>query len=98
MKRRKIPTLPIDFFKDVDNKQKYQKMLYGSILDGVEQTLANGKPSFVMARIDDGRKVRDVTISYDSYESNLKTVLEFYEKNEEYELCSRTLELLNEVL
>jgi hypothetical protein len=46
-KRRIIPTLPADFFEDPANKVKYQKMLYSSILDGVEQTLKNGKPSFV---------------------------------------------------
>ena len=52
-KRRNIPTLPIDFFSDVDNKANYQKILYNSILDGIEQTLENGKPSFIMARVDD---------------------------------------------
>ena len=38
-KRRIIPTVPADFFEDTANKVKYQKMLYSSILDGVEQTL-----------------------------------------------------------
>ena len=38
-KRRIIPTLPVNFFEDTDNKDKYQKMLYSSIVDGVEQTI-----------------------------------------------------------
>lgn len=96
-KRRNIPTLPADFFEDTANKTKYQKMLYASILDGVEQTLNNGKPSFIMARVDDGKNVRDVEILKDSFKSNLETVLDFYEQTEEYELCSKTLELINQV-
>jgi len=96
-KRRTIPTLPADFFSDVTNKIKYQKMLYASILDGVEQSLHNGKPSFVMARIEDGKNVKDVSILKESFKSNLETCLNFYEQQEEYELCSKTLELINQV-
>ena len=96
-KRRIIPTLPADFFQDTANKVKYQKMLYSSILDGVEQTLANGKPSFVMARVSDGKNVNDVSILKESFVSNLETVLDFYERVEEYEQCSRTVKLINQI-
>ena len=96
-KRRIIPTLPADFFEDTANKVKYQKMLYSSILDGVEQTLQNGKPSFVMARVDDGRNVKDVSILKESFKTNLETVLDFYEQVEEYEKCLRTVELINQI-
>lgn len=96
-KRRIIPTLPVDFFEDTENKIKYQKMLYSSIVDGVEQSLQNGKQSFVMARVDDGKNVRDVEILKSSFKSNLETVLDFYEQAEEYEKCSKTLNLLNQI-
>lgn len=96
-KRRNIPTVPADFFEDAANKFKYQKMLYSSILDGVEQTLKNGKTSFVMARVDDGKNVRDVSILKESFKTNLETVLDFYEQAEEYEQCSRTAKLLNQI-
>jgi len=96
-KRRNIPTLPIDFFSDFDNKVNYQKILYSSILDGVEQTLKNGKLSFVMARVDDGKNVKDVSILKESFKTNLETVLDFYEQTEEYELCSKTLNLINQI-
>ena len=71
-KRRIIPTLPVNFFEDTDNKTKYQKMLYSSILDGVEQTLENGKPSFIMMRVDDGRNLKDVSVLKESFKSNLE--------------------------
>ena len=96
-KRRIIPTLPVDFFEDTTNKVKYQKMLYSSILDGVEQTLANGKPSFVMARVSDGKNVKDVSILKESFKTNLETVLDFYEQVEEYEKCSRTVNLIKQI-
>jgi hypothetical protein len=96
-KRRIIPTLPADFFEDAVNKVKYQKMLYSSILDGVEQTLQNGKLSFVMARVNDGRNVRDVSILKESFKINLETVLDFYEQVEEYEQCTRTVKLINQI-
>jgi len=96
-KRRKIPTLPIDFFSDFENKVNYLKILYSSILDGVEQTLKNGKLSFVMARVDDGKNVKDVSILKESFKTNLETVLDFYEQTEEYELCSKTLNLINQI-
>ena len=96
-KRRIIPTLPVDFFEDTTNKVKYQKMLYSSILDGVEQTIHNGKTSFVMARVNDGKNVRDISILKDSFKSNLKTCLDFYEQAEEYEQCSRTVNLINQI-
>ena len=96
-KRRIIPTLPVDFFEDTTNKVKYQKMLYSSILDGVEQTIHNGKTSFVMARVNDGKNVRDISILKDSFKSNLETCLDFYEKTEEYEQCSRTVNLINQI-
>ena len=44
-------------------------MLYSSILDGVEQTLANGKPSFVMARVSDGKNIKDVSILKESFKT-----------------------------
>jgi hypothetical protein len=96
-KRRIIPTLPVDFFEDTENKVKYQKMLYSSIIEGVEQSLHNGKQSFIMARVDDGKNVRDVEILKDSFKSNLETVLDFYEQVEEYEKCSKTLDLINKI-
>ena len=96
-KRRIIPTLPADFFEDAANKVKYQKMLYSSILEGVEQTLEHGKPSFIMARVDDGKNVRDVSILKESFKTNLETVLDFYEQVEEYEQCSRTVKLINQI-
>jgi len=96
-KRRIIPTLPADFFEDATNKVKYQKMLYSSILEGVEQTLANGKPSFVMARVSDGKNINDVSILKESFKTNLKTILDFYEQVEEYEKCSRTVNLINQI-
>ena len=96
-KRRSIPTLPINFFEDTENKIKYQKILYSSIVEGGEQTLQNGKTSFVMARVEDGKNVKDISILKDSFKSNLKTVLDFYERTEQYELCSKTLELINKI-
>ena len=96
-KRRIIPTLPVDFFEDAANKVKYQKMLYSSILDGVEQTLKNGKPSFVMARVNDGKNVKDISILKESFKTNLETVLDFYEQVEEYEQCSRTVNLIKQM-
>ena len=96
-KRRIIPTVPADFFQDTANKVKYQKMLYSSILDGVEQTLQNGKPSFVMARFNDGKNVKDISILKESFKTNLETCLDFYERAEEYELCSRTVNLINQI-
>ena len=96
-KRRIIPTLPANFFDDADNKVKYQKILYSSILDGVEQTLQNGKLSFVMARVNDGKNVKDVSILKESFKTNLETVLNFYEQVEEYEQCSRTVKLINQI-
>ena len=96
-KRRIIPTLPADFFSDATNKVKYQKMLYSSILDGVEQTLQNGKPSFVMARVNDGKNVRDISILKESFKTNLETCLNFYEQVEEYEQCSRTVNLIKQI-
>ena len=96
-KRRIIPTLPVNFFEDTDNKTKYQKMLYSSILDGVERTLENGKPSFIMMRVDDGRNLKDVSVLKESFISNLETCLDFYEQIEEYELCSKTLNLINQI-
>ena len=96
-KRRIIPTLPANFFDDADNKVKYQKILYSSILDGVEQTLQNGKLSFVMARVNDGKNVKDVSILKESFKTNLETVLDFYEQVEEYEQCSRTVKLINQI-
>ena len=96
-KRRIIPTLPADFFNDATNKVKYQKMIYSSILDGVEQTLENGKHSFIMARVSDGKNIKDVSILKESFKSNLETVLDFYEQVEEYEKCSRTVNLINQI-
>jgi len=96
-KRRNIPTLPVNFFDDTSKKIEYQKILYSSILDGVEQTLQNGKSGFVMARVSDGKNIKDVSILKESFRSNLKTVLDFYEQAEEYEQCSRTVKLINQI-
>ena len=96
-KRRIIPTLSVNFFEDTTNKVKYQKMLYSSILDGVAQTLENGKPSFIMMRVDDGRSVKDVSVLKDSFKSNLETCLDFYEQVEEYEMCSKILNLIKQI-
>jgi len=96
-KRRHIPTVPINFYEDIENKDKYQRILYSSILDGVEQSLKSNKNKFVMARINDGRNLKDIEILEDAFKTNLKTVLDYYEQKEEYELCSKTLNLINQI-
>ena len=96
-KRRIIPTVPIDFYEDIENKDKYQRMLYSSILDGVEQSLKKNKSKFIMARVNDGRNLKDIEILEDSFKTNLETVLDYYKQNEEYELCSKTLNLINQI-
>jgi len=96
-KRRFIPTVPVNFYEDVENKDKYQRMLYSSILDGVEQSLEKNRNKFVMARVNDGKKLKDIEILEDSFKTNLETVLNYYEQNEEYELCSKTLNLINQI-
>ena len=96
-KRRNIPTIPVDFYQDAGLKAQYQKILYKSIIEGVEQSLNKNKDKFVMARVEDGKSVKDVEILRDSFKTNLETVLNYYEQEEEYELCSRTLNLINQV-
>jgi len=96
-KRRNIPTIPADFYQDAGRKAQYQKILYRSIIEGVEQSLSKNKDKFVMARVEDGKSVKDVEILRDSFKVNLETVLNYYEQQEEYELCSRTLNLINQV-
>ena len=96
-KRRNIPTLPIDFYDDGKQKEKYRGILYNSILEGVEQSLQKNKDKFIMARVDDGNDLKDIEILKDSFRVNLYVVLDFYEKNEEYEKCSHTLDLINQI-
>ena len=96
-KRRNIPTIPADFYQDTGNKAQYQKILYKSIIEGVEQSLSKDKDKFIMARVEDGKSVKDVEILRESFKTNLETVLNYYEQQEEYELCSRTLNLINQV-
>jgi len=96
-KRRNIPTIPADFYQDAGRKAQYQKILYKSIIEGVEQSLNKNKDKFVMARVEDGKSVKDVEILRDAFKTNLETVLNYYEQQEEYELCSRTLNLINQV-
>ena len=60
-------------------------------------TLENGKPSFIMMRVDDGRSVKDVSVLKDSFKSNLETCLDFYEQVEEYEMCSKILNLIKQI-
>ena len=96
-KRRNIPTIPADFYQDAGRKAQYQKILYKSIIEGVEQSLNKNKDKFVMARVEDGKSVKDVEILRESFKTNLETVLNYYEQQEEYELCSRTLNLINQV-
>ena len=50
-----------------------------------------------MARVEDGKSVKDIEILKDAFKTNLETVLNYYEQQEEYELCSRTLNLINQV-
>ena len=96
-KRRNIPTLPIDFYNDGKQKEKYRGILYNSILEGVEQSLQKNKDKFIMARVDDGEYLKDIEILKDSFKANLDVVLDYYEEIEEYEKCSYTLDLINQI-
>ncbi len=96
-KRRNIPTIPIDFHSDGQHKEKYRSILYASIIEGVEQSLYKNKDKFIMARVNDGDQLKDIEILKDSFKTNLETILNYYEENEEYEKCSHTLNLLNKI-
>ena len=50
-----------------------------------------------MARVNDGKNVKDVSILKESFKTNLETVLNFYEQVEEYEQFSRTVKLINQI-
>ena len=82
-KRRNIPTIPADFYQDAGRKAQYQKILYKSIIEGVEQSLNKNKDKFVMARVEDGKSVKDVEILRDAFKTNLETVLNYYEQHED---------------
>jgi hypothetical protein len=43
------------------------------------------------------KNVKDVSILKESFKTNLETVLDFYEQTEQYELCSKTLNLINQI-
>lgn len=96
-KRRNIPTVPIDFYGDGKQKEKYRGILYDSIVEGVEQSLYKNNDKFIMARVDDGNHLKDIEILKDSFKANLDVVLSYYEENEEYEKCSHTLNLINKI-
>ena len=96
-KRRNIPTLPINFYEDGNQKEKYRGILYDSILEGVEQSLQKNKDKFIMARVDDGEYLKDIEILKDSFKDNLDVILLYYVEIEEYEKCSHTLELINKI-
>ena len=89
--------MPINFYEDGIQKEKYRGILYDSILEGVEQSLQKNKDKFIMARVDDGEYLKDIEILKDSFKSNLNVVLSYYEEIEEYEKCSHTLNLINKI-
>ena len=89
--------MPINFYEDGTQKEKYRGILYNSILEGVEQSLQKNKDKFIMARVDDGEYLKDIEILKDSFKSNLNVVLSYYEEIEEYEKCSHTLDLINKI-
>ena len=66
-------------------------------MEGVEQSLHKNKDKFIMARVNDGSHLKDIEILKDSFKTNLETILDYYEKNEEYEKCSNTLNLINRI-
>ena len=72
-KRRNIPTIPADFYQDAGRKAQYQKILYKSIIEGVEQSLNKNKDKFVMARVEDGKSVKDIEILKDKVRQNGKS-------------------------
>ena len=96
-KRRNIPTIPFDFYSEGHHKEKYMEILYNSIVEGVEQSLHKNKEKFIMARVNDGGDLKAIEILRDSFKSNLDVVLSYYEKREEYEKCSHTLDLINQI-
>ena len=89
--------MPINFYEDGIQKEKYRGILYDSILEGVEQSLQKNKDKFIMARVDDGEYLKDIEILKDSFKSNLNVVLSYYEEIEEFEKCSHTLNLINKI-
>ena len=89
--------MPINFYEDGIQKEKYRGILYDSILEGVEQSLQKNKDKFIMARVDDGEYLKDIEILKDSFKDNLDVVLRYYEEIEEYEKCSHTLTLINKI-
>ena len=54
--------MPINFYEDGIQKEKYRGILYDSILEGVEQSLQKNKDKFIMARVDDGEYLKDIEI------------------------------------
>ena len=59
--------MPINFYEDGTQKEKYRGILYNSILEGVEQSLQKNKDKFIMARVDDGEYLKDIEILKDSF-------------------------------
>jgi hypothetical protein len=96
-KRRTIPTIPVECLSEGTEKAKYQKILYNSILEGVEHSLSSNKNKFILARVNNGTDLQDIEILKESFQTNLETILDYYEQQEEYELCSKVLKLINQV-
>lgn len=94
-KNRIIPTIPYETLLNGTNKSTYKKILYNSILEALEQGINSKKKSVIVGKVQKTpNSTYDIVITKDSWKKNLEVILEHYISTEEYENCTRVVDLI----
>ena len=85
--------IPIFEYNEELGSKKTQ--VYKSLIEGVSEAIKNNKKEIKLVEVKNTNVY--ITVEKSNWKSSLDSALQFYEKNEEYEQCSKIKNLINKL-
>lgn len=95
--KRRIPIFKLTSLTNPETKPTIQKSLYKQILNEIQSNISSSKNSITIAHVQDEKEYYDIVLDRKDFKTNLSTILNYHENQEDYEKCSEIQSIISQL-
>lgn len=95
--KRRIPIFKLTSLTNPETKPTIQKSLYKQILNEIQANISSSKNSITIAHVQDEKEYYDIVLDRKDFKTNLSTILNYHENQEDYEKCSEIQSIISQL-
>jgi hypothetical protein len=95
--KRRVPIFKFENFTNLETKPTIKKSLYTNIVEHIGDNIDTDNPSITVAHIQAPNSLYDLNVERTEFEHNLTNALEYFEGEEDYEMCAKVFSLIQKL-